>query len=81
MFITNTDYNTVVENKLPTPVVALCIRLLPTAWHVFPCMRIEVLGCIRNYTTDVIYHQEPLVTAQGTYDARATLSLADICHT
>ena len=74
-FIANTDYNTVVENRLLTPIVALCIRLYPLGWFDFPCLRMEVLGCIDDYSSSVIYHQVPLVKSQGM--AIATLCLSD----
>ena len=64
-FTANTDFTTIVENRLSTPVIALCIRLYPLTWFGFPCLRMEVLGCIRNYSTSIIYHQEPLIISQG----------------
>jgi len=77
-FIANIDYNTVVENRLPTPIVALCIRLYPLGWFDFPCLRMEVLGCIDGYSRSVIHLQEPLVKSQGI--SNAALSFSNICH-
>ena len=46
-FTGNTDRTTVVENRLSTPVIARCIRVLPLTWSTDnACMRMEVLGCV-----------------------------------
>ena len=43
-FTANTDTN-MVENQLPTPVVARCLRLYPLTWYDWPALKIEVYGC------------------------------------
>jgi len=45
-FTGNRDQNTIVEQRLSTPVTALCVRLYPLTWLADPCMRMEVLGCV-----------------------------------
>jgi len=60
--------NTLVDNRLnvSTPIIVLCIRLYPLVWFGFPCLRMEVLGCVPNDTTGVnISDQQPHVISQG----------------
>ena len=44
-FQANTDVATVVENLLPTPITALCLRVHPLEWIGWPALKIEVYGC------------------------------------
>ena len=57
-FTGNTDRSTVVENRLPSPVVALCIRLFPMSWLELPCLRMEVIGCNFNASGVVTFYDE-----------------------
>ena len=45
VFPGNTDLETVVENALPVPRNALCLRLHPISDGVRMCMRLDVIGC------------------------------------
>ena len=44
-FQANTDTDTVVENQLPIPVTARCLRLYPLEWDTLPDVKMEVYGC------------------------------------
>lgn len=44
-FPANTDIATIVENQLPTPVTALCLRLYPLSYYDWVDVKIEVYGC------------------------------------
>ena len=44
-FPANTDASTVVENQLPTPITALCLRVHPLGWNDYPDLEMEVYGC------------------------------------
>jgi len=41
----NTASYTVEENQRPTPVRALCLRIFPLEWDVYPTLKLEVYGC------------------------------------
>ena len=45
-FPANTDTTTLVENQLPTPITAQCLRFHPLTWHEWPDVKIEVYGCL-----------------------------------
>jgi len=45
IFQGNTDDSTVVETQLPTPIVALCLRLYIMGWVEWPDLKMEVYGC------------------------------------
>jgi len=45
LFAGNNDRSTVVINPLPTPVLARCVRINPTAWFAHIALRFDVLGC------------------------------------
>ena len=58
--------------------------MYPIGWFTAPCLRMEVQGCIGDYLNSIIYHQEPLVTLQGTYMyvlIKCRLSLPEMRHT
>jgi len=69
-FTGNTDRTTVVENRLPTHVIAMCIRLFPLTWLGLPCLRMEVIGCNFNASGVVEIYNE------GSLNSKTTLSLS-----
>ncbi|XP_022103183.1 retinoschisin-like [Acanthaster planci] len=44
----NTDQNTHVATRLPKPLRTRLLRILPTGWHSYCCIRFDVIGCYQD---------------------------------
>ena len=45
VYMGNTAFDTKVTNSLPAGTVARYVRLVVLAWHGYPCLRWELVGC------------------------------------
>jgi len=50
VFVGNNDSDTVTKHHLAPPIKARYIRLTPTAWNGHISMRMELYGCLGNYS-------------------------------
>jgi alpha-tubulin suppressor-like RCC1 family protein len=53
VFNGNTDQNTRVTNLFTTPVSARYVRIYPTEWVVYICMRAAAIACVRSGVPDI----------------------------
>lgn len=65
-FPANIDQHNVVENQLPTPISAACLRLYPLAWNDWPDLRMEVYGCPSETSTPETTTQQQSTTLPQT---------------